>query len=29
MSFDKKIQKNDANAHKATPPHPKSRLHDV
>lgn len=29
MSFDKKIQKKDANAHNATPPQPKSKLHDV
>jgi hypothetical protein len=29
MSFDKKIHKNDASAHKATPPHPKSSEYDV
>lgn len=29
MSFERKIQKNDASAHKATPPHPKSKLQDV
>lgn len=29
MSFDKNIQKNDANAHRATPPHPKSNDHEV
>lgn len=29
MIFDRKIQKSDAKAHKATPPQPKSKLQDV
>ena len=29
MSFDRNIQKSDASAQSATPPHPKSKLHEV